>query len=136
MVLLKDLFSQEYATMQERNGSTGTLPASESRDVLSDVLRQGAQKMLAQAIDAEVAEWIETHAAVRDEHGRRQVVRNGHLPSRTIITGVGPVEVRQPRVHDRRSGGDTQRFHSKILPPYLRKAKSIEELIPWLYLKG
>jgi len=122
--------------MQERNGSTVTLPASESRDVLSDVLRQGAQKMLAQAIDAEVAEWIETHAAVRDEHGRRQVVRNGHLPSRTIITGVGPVEVRQPRVHDRRSGGDTQRFHSKILPPYLRKAKSIEELIPWLYLKG
>jgi transposase-like protein len=136
MVLLKDLFSQEYATMRERNGSTVTLPASESRDALSDVLRRGAQKMLAEAIDAEVAEWIETHADRRDEHGHRQVVRNGHLPTRTITTGVGPVEVRQPRVHDRRRGDDVQRFHSKILPPYLRKAKSIEELIPWLYLKG
>jgi putative transposase len=122
--------------MRERNGSTVTLPEKGSRDVLSDVLRQGAQKMLAQAIDAEVTQWIETHAAVRDEHGRRQVVRNGHLPTRTITTGVGPVEVRQPRVHDRRRGDAIARFHSKILPPYLRKAKSIEELIPWLYLKG
>jgi transposase-like protein len=122
--------------MQERNGSMVALPASESRDVLSDVLRQGAQRMLAQAIDVEVTEWIEAHAAVRDEHGRRQVVRNGHLPTRSLVTGVGPVEVRQPRVHDRRSGDHGDRFHSKILPPYLRKAKSIEELIPWLYLKG
>jgi hypothetical protein len=84
--------------MRERNGSTVALPELESRDVLSDVLRQGAQKMLAQAIDAEVMEWIETHAAVRDAHGHRQVVRNGHLPTRTIVTGVGPVEVRQPRI--------------------------------------
>jgi transposase-like protein len=136
MVLLYEPFPQEYATMRERNGSTVALPESESRDVLSDVLRQGAQQMLAQAIEAEVTEWIETHAAVRDEQGHRQVVRNGHLPARTITTGVGPVEVRQPRVHDRRRGEDAQQFHSKILPPYLRKAKSIEELIPWLYLKG
>jgi transposase-like protein len=136
MVLLYEPFPQEYATMRERNGSTVTLPESESRDVLSDVLRQGAQKMLAQAIDAEVTEWIETHAALRDAQGHRQVVRNGHLPTRTIVTGVGPVEVRQPRVHDRRGGEGVERFHSKILPPYLRKAKSIEELIPWLYLKG
>jgi transposase-like protein len=122
--------------MRERNGSTVALPESASRDVLSDVLRQGAQKMLAEAIEAEVAEWIEAHAAVRDAQGHRQVVRNGHLPTRTIVTGVGPVEVTQPRVHDRRRGDRVARFHSKILPPYLRKAKSIEELIPWLYLKG
>jgi transposase-like protein len=122
--------------MRERNGSTVALPESASKDVLSDVLRHGAQTMLAQAIEAEVAEWIESHAAFRDAEGRRQVVRNGHLPTRTLVTGVGPVEVRQPRVHDRRQGDDVQRFHSKILPPYLRKAKSIEELIPWLYLKG
>lgn len=122
--------------MHERNGSTVTLPGSESRDVLSDILRQGARKLLADAVEAEVAEWIKEHAHLRNEQGRRQVVRNGHLPERAITTGLGPVEVRQPRVHDRRTGEDVERFSSKILPPYLRKAKSVEELIPWLYLKG
>jgi transposase-like protein len=68
--------------------------------------------------------------------GRRQVVRNGHLPKRTITTGIGPIEVRQPRVHDRRPADEAEPFSSKILPPYLRKTKSVEELIPWLYLKG
>jgi transposase-like protein len=71
------------------------------------------------------------------------VVRNGHLPKRAIITGVGPVEVTQPRVHHRGGAGavdaegrPVEAFHSKILPPYLRKTKSVEDLIPWLYLKG
>jgi transposase-like protein len=139
MGLLYEPFPQEYATMHERIESSVALPAvsgSTSSDVLSDILRQGAQRMLSEAIEAEVAEWIERHAHLRDDTGRRQVVRNGHLPSRTIVTGVGAVEVTQPRVHDRRRGDDVERFHSKILPPYLRKAKSIEELIPWLYLKG
>jgi transposase-like protein len=122
--------------MHERNGSTVTLPGSEPKDVLSDILRQGARKLLADAVEAEVAEWINRHAHLRDDQGRRQVVRNGHLPERTITTGLGPVEVRQPRVHDRRPGNTVERFSSKILPPYLRKAKSVEELIPWLYLKG
>jgi putative transposase len=76
------------------------------------------------------------HAELRDADGRRQVVRNGHLPKRTITTGVGPIELRQPRVHDRRSSDEAEPFSSRILPPYLRKTKSIEELIPWLYLKG
>jgi putative transposase len=125
--------------MHERIESSVALPAvsgSTSSDVLSDILRQGAQRMLSEAIEAEVAEWIDRHAHLRDAAGRREVVRNGHLPSRTIVTGVGAVEVTQPRVHDRRGKDDVERFHSKILPPYLRKAKSIEELIPWLYLKG
>lgn len=131
--------------MYERNGSSVSLPVGSvpgavagttSQDMLSDLLRQGAQRMLTQAIEAEVSEWIERHAEVRDERGRRQVVRNGHLPSRTIVTGLGPLEVTQPRVHDRRRGEQVERFSSKILPPYLRKAKSVEELIPWLYLKG
>jgi transposase-like protein len=91
---------------------------------------------LTQAVEAEVAEWIETHRHSRDEQGHRQVVRNGYLPERTLVTGVGPVEVKQPRVLDRRSAGEAEPFSSKILPPYLRKTKSIEELIPWLYLKG
>ena len=92
--------------------------------------------MLAQAIDAEVAEWIELHRDLRDQAGHRQVVRNGRLPKRTILSGVGSIEVEQPRVLDRRSKDENEFFSSKILPPYLRKTKSLEELIPWLYLKG
>src|SRR5262249_32842345 len=68
--------------------------------------------------------------------GHRQVVRNGRMPARTITTGVGPVDVQQPRVHDRRPAGEKEKFTSQILPPYLRRTKSLEELIPWLYLKG
>lgn len=115
--------------------SAGTIPVPE-RDILTHVLRQGAQKMLAQAVESEVAEWIDQHGHVRDEQGRRQVVRNGYLPERKIVTGLGEIEVRQPRVADRRPEGEREAFSSKILPPYLRKTKSIEELIPWLYLKG
>jgi len=107
-----------------------------SRDALSDILKEGAQQMLAHAIEAEVAEWIDAHANHTDDHGRRQVVRNGYLPQRKIVTGLGEIPVRQPRVHDRRPDPEREKFTSKILPPYLRKAKSIEELIPFLYLKG
>ena len=87
-------------------------------------------------IEAEVQEYIEARATIVGENGHRQVVRNGYLPERTIQTGVGPIDVRQPRVHDRRPEDERERFTSKILPPYLRKTKSIEELLPWLYLKG
>jgi transposase-like protein len=107
-----------------------------SGDVLTAILRRGAQALLGQAVEDEVRQWIEQHAHLVDERGHRQVVRNGHLPTRSILTGVGPVEVTQPRVHDRRPRKDREKFTSKILPPYLRKAKSVEELIPWLYLKG
>jgi putative transposase len=112
------------------------VPLPGSTDVLSEVLRQGAQKLLAQAIEAEVADWIDQHRHCLDGDGHRQVVRNGHLPERAIATGVGPVGVKQPRVHDRRPAGEREKFGSAILPPYLRKTKAIEELIPWLYLKG
>src|SRR5262249_26711048 len=115
--------------------TTATLPVP-TRDVLSDLLRQGAQKMLAQAIQAEVAEWIDSHRHLVDAQGRQQVVRNGYMPERNIVTGVGEVTVKQPRVHDRRPAAEREHFTSKILTPYLRKTKSIEELIPWLYLKG
>ena len=122
--------------MAERSSSTVSFPGISSKDVLTDVLRQGAQRMLVQAIESEVAEWIEVHASVTNEVGRRQVVRNGYLPKRTITTGIGPIEVEQPRVLDRRAKEEREPFSSKILPPYLRKTKSLEELIPWLYLKG
>jgi putative transposase len=112
------------------------VPVPQTNDVLTEVLRHGARHLLAQAIDAEVAGWLEQHAGCLDAHGHRQVVRNGYLPERTITTGIGPVEVKQPRVRDQRPEGERQRFSSAILPPYLRKTKSVEELIPWLYLKG
>ena len=122
--------------MAESIKSTLSLPVATSRDVLTDILRDGAQRLLAQAVEAEVTEWIDSHADLKNADGHRQVVRNGHLPKRTITTGVGPVEVQQPRVLDRRTEGDAEPFSSKILPPYLRKTKSLEELIAWLYLKG
>lgn len=122
--------------MRESSNEIVSLPATTSRDVLTSILRDGAQRMLAQAVEAEVAQWIDLHPDVQDDQGHRQIVRNGHLPKRTLMTGVGPVEVEQPRVLDRRSDATVERFSSKILPPYLRKTKSIEELIPWLYLKG
>jgi len=123
--------------MHENTASTVALPSVGSRDVLTQVLREGAQRMLAQAIEAEAAEWIDAHLQVTTETGHQAVVRNGYLPKRVLTTGVGPIEVRQPRVLDRRPNVTTQeRFTSKILPPYLRKTKTIEELIPWLYLKG
>jgi transposase-like protein len=87
-------------------------------------------------IQEEVEDWLAQRAHLRDEQGHRQVVRNGYLPKREILTGVGPLEVQQPRVRDRRPAEEAEAFTSKILPPYLRKTKSIEELIPWLYLKG
>ncbi len=122
--------------MAESINSTLSLPVATSRDVLTDILRDGAQRLLAQAVEAEVAEWIDSHADLKNADGHRQVVRNGHLPKRTITTGVGPIEVQQPRVLDRRAADEAEPFSSKILPPYLRKTKSLEELIPWLYLKG
>ena len=112
------------------------VPLPGSHDVLTDILRQGAQQLLAQAIEAEVGDWIDRHQHCRNDQGQRQVVRNGALPERTIVTGVGPIAVKQLRVHDRRPEGEREKFSSAILPPYLRKTKSIEELIPWLYLKG
>jgi transposase-like protein len=121
--------------MQEVTTTSFAFPST-SRDALSEILRQGAQAMLTTAIEAEVAEWIDSHRHLEDERGHRQVVRNGYLPERSITTGLGPVKVRQPRVHDRRPGEAAEPFSSKILPPYLRKTKSLEELLPWLYLKG
>src|SRR5439155_7143327 len=127
---------KEYATMEFSTNETRIVPLPTSGDVFTEVIRQGAKQLLSQAIEAEVADWIERHQEHQDAQGRQQVVRNGFLPSRTILTGIGPVDVKQPRVHDRRPKEEAEKFSSRILPPYLRKTKSLEELIPWLYLKG
>src|SRR5438132_9393620 len=100
--------------MQCSTSDARFVPLPGSHDVLTDLLRQGAQKMLAQAVEAEVQDWIEQHAGHRDARGRQQVVRNGYLPERTILTGLGAVEVRQPRVHDRRPAEEREKFSSQI----------------------
>ena len=113
-------------------------PADTVEDALTEVLREGSRKLLAEAIEAEVDDFINRHSQLRDNLGHRRVVRNGHLPGREIMTGIGAVEVRGARVRDRgaRAGQEPIRFASRILPPYLRRTRSLEELIPWLYLKG
>ena len=106
-------------------------------DPLTEVLRTGARALLSQAVEAEVAALLDCHADKVTDEGRQRVVRHGHLPEREIMTGVGPVAVRCPRVRDRASeGAEPIRFSSAILPPYARRSRSLEVLIPILYLKG
>jgi len=110
-----------------------------TKDMLTEVLREGAQKLLAEAVQAELEELLEEYEAQRDEEGRQRLVRNGYLPTREIQTGIGGIEVRIPRIRDRRSGQESEeiiRFRSSLVPPYLRRSKSVEELLPLLYLKG
>lgn len=106
-------------------------------DLLTEVLRNGARGLLVQAVEAEVADFLSQHADKLTEDGHRRVVRHGHLPEREIVTGIGPVAVRQPRVRDREAAEDERiRFNPTILPPYARRSKSLDVLIPVLYLKG
>jgi putative transposase len=111
--------------------------AAVEADPLLAVLREGARRMLTQAIEAEVEAFLAAHGDLVDGRGRRRLVRNGHAPERHIQTGIGPIEVRRPRVRDRGDGGSPPiRFGSAVLPAYLRRTRNIEELLPWLYLKG
>lgn len=112
--------------------------ASVTDDPLLAVLRDGARRMLMRAIEAEVEAFLAGHAGLLDQQGRRRLVRNGHAPERRIQTGIGPLEVRRPKVRDRgaAASGEPIRFSSAILPAYLRRTRNLEELLPWLYLKG
>ena len=105
---------------------------------LDELARQGAQRMLMSALEAEVAFYLETHREARDEKGHALVVRNGKARARQVTLGSGTVEVRAPRVNDRRHGpdGERQRFTSKILPPYMRRSPKVAEVLPVLYLRG
>ena len=107
-----------------------------SKDALTEILRQGAHRLLAEAVEAEVASFMEQLQSERGD-GSARLVRNGYLPERQVQTGIGGIGVRVPRVRDRAPGEEGPlRFRSKLVPPYLRKARSVEELIPWLYLRG
>jgi transposase-like protein len=108
-------------------------------DQLTEVLRNGAKALLAKAVEAEIADFLTKYADLKTENGLQRVVRHGHLPEREVMTGIGPVAVRQPRVRDREAAaGDPRRIRlsPSILPPYMRRSKSIETLLPVLYLKG
>jgi len=108
-------------------------------DPLTEVLRNGARALLAQAVEAEVGDFLAKHIDLRTASGLGRVVRHGHLPERAVMTGIGPVGVRQPRVRDRGVGAENAeriRFTPAILPPYARRSRSLEVLIPILYLKG
>jgi putative transposase len=106
-------------------------------DSLTEILRSGARALLTQAIEAEVAEFLAKHADLKTATGQQRVVRHGHLPERAIMTGIGPVAVRQPRVRDREATEGARIWYlPSILPRYARRSKSLEVLIPILYLKG
>jgi len=103
-------------------------------DPLTELLRTGAKRLIQQAIEAELAELLAQYEVHVDEQGRRAVVRNGYLPEREILTGVGSVPVKVPKVRSRT--GEPVVFRSTMVPPYVRKARRVEAALPWLYLKG
>ena len=105
--------------------------------ILEEIARRGAQQMLGEAMEAEVAEFLAQHAEKRDENGHRVVVRNGHMPARELISGIGRIPIEQPRIDDRQLAKEKEpRFSSAILPRYLKRVPSVDSLIPALYLKG
>lgn len=104
-----------------------------TEDVLNEVLKQGAQELLAKAVEAELARFLERYADLKVD-AKQAVVRNGYLPERTVQSGIGEVAVKVPKVRDRSGSGI--KFNSALLPPYLKRTKTLEEFIPWLYLKG
>lgn len=111
-------------------------PDPQFRDYLTEILQAGCQEILASALEAEITEFLEHYKELRDDNGRQRIVRNGYLPEREIQTGVGQIKAQVPRSRDRQSEGEPVRFSSSLVPPYLRRSRSVEELLPWLYLKG
>jgi transposase-like protein len=112
---------------------------AEWRADLDELAREGARRMLAAALEAEVDDYLAAHAAEQDEGGRRLVVRNGHARQRQVTTAAGAIPVRAPRVNDRRvdpATGERVRFRSVILPPWCRKSPKVAEVLPLLYLHG
>jgi putative transposase len=116
------------ALIQDKNHPSNTF-----KNALEETLREGAKKLLQQAIEYEVDEYIEMFKELKGNDNKRFVIRNGYLPQRVVQTGIGPIDVKQPRVRDKRNGHN---FNSLILPKYARKTPSIETVIPTLYLKG
>lgn len=122
--------------MKKNNVIALEKPEGNLEDHLTELLRSGCTRILAEALEAEIEIFIEQYKELRDTQGRQRVIRNGYLPKREIQTGIGQVKVQVPRARDREPEEEPIRFSSSILPPYLRRSRRIEELLPWLYLKG
>jgi len=134
----KHLIRKDTHTMPKDNVIDFKKPEPFVDDPITDVLRTGARKLLTEALEIEIEGFLSQYREFRDNQENQRVVRNGYLPERDIQTGIGPVAVKVPRARDRQPDHESGpiRFNSSLLPPYLRKTKSMEELIPWLYLKG
>jgi len=122
--------------MKDDNVISLKKPEGNFNDHLTEILRQGCRRILEEALEVEIEAFIGHCKDLKDEEGRQRIIRNGYLPEREIQTGIGQVAARVPRSRDRERAGKPIRFRSTLLPPYLRRTRSIEELLPWLYLKG
>lgn len=123
--------------MNDNNAFEIKKPDTFIDDPITEILCQGARRLQAEALETEIEIFMRQYECLTDPSGRQRLVRNGHLPEREIQTGIGPVPVIAPRLRDRHPDPSERiRFNSSILPVYLRKTKSMEHLIPWLYLKG
>ena len=111
-------------------------PETLASDLLTEILRKGSQKLLAAAVEAEIEAHLDEYKHLKDDHGGQRIIRNGYNPEREVQTGIGQIKVKVPRGRDKQQDGEPIHFRSSILPPYLRRTRSIEELLPWLYLKG
>ncbi|MCP4198519.1 MAG: IS256 family transposase [Proteobacteria bacterium] len=119
------------------NNVTQLVQPGKFTDLLTEIVRGGARSILAQAVEIEAAQFLKAHEHLTTQDGRQRLVRHGHLPERQIQTGIGPVTVKKPRMRDRCGSGKAAiKYTSAILPPYIRRSKSLEELIPALYLRG
>ncbi len=108
-------------------------PKTPIKNALEEIIKQGAQQLLAKAVETEVSALLEKYEDITID-GKKAIVRNGHLPERTIQTGMGDIPVKIPKIRDKTGSGI--KFNSKLVPPYLKRTKNLEEFIPWLYLKG
>ena len=132
--------TRDKEQMPPAGGNVLAMPAAVPRpgDVVAELLRNGAAALLEKALEAEIAAHLASYESLQDSQGRQRIVRNGYLPQRELQTGVGPVEVQVPRARDQEphaAGGPIQ-FRSTLLPPYLRRSAAMDELLPWLHLKG
>lgn len=122
--------------MKDNNVISLEKPEGNFNDQLTEILRQGCTRILKEALEAEIRTFIEHYKHLKDDQGKQRIIRNGYLPEREVQTGIGQVAVCVPRSRDQDANEKPIRFHSVLLPPYLRRTRSIEELLPWLYLKG
>ncbi len=129
----KAIQTKEDTTLKKDNVISLEKP-EETPDLLTGLLESGVRELITQAVHAELTEFLNRYEDVTDSLGRRQVVRNGYLPQRKIMTGIGPVNIQVPKARDK--GRQGLHFRSELLPPYIKRTISVETVLPWLYLKG